>query len=115
VPAFHIAPIIAVWAVESINNPGWVGFWAFSGNLPGDVISRDWNDKNDNPRKALARMNAVWRTYIGHLQKGNNPPNVKLGNNENQRIEMSGILQENVSMFDSIIDDDSIWDEDCEK
>ncbi len=114
-PAFHIAPIIAVWAVESKKTPGWVGFWAFSGNLPGDVIQRNWNDKGDNPRKALSRMNDVWRTYIKHLEIGNNPPNVNMGIDGSQRMDMAKMLNDKVKMFDEMVNDDDLWEDDCDK
>jgi hypothetical protein len=38
-PAWHVAPSIAVWAVESLKKPGSVGWWAISGDLPTDYTS----------------------------------------------------------------------------
>ena len=49
-PAFHLHPYVAVWAVQSKKAPGWVGWWAISGDLPTDYVSRG---KIAHPREAL--------------------------------------------------------------
>ena len=33
-PAFEIAPVFAIWAVESKKVGGKIGWWAFSGDCP---------------------------------------------------------------------------------
>jgi hypothetical protein len=113
VPAFHIAPIIAVWAVESKKHPGMVGFWAFSGDIPGDVITRDWLDKKDNPRKALNRMITIWKGYLPHLEIGDSPPGINMGIDGKQRKDMAGLLGKRIEIFSEMVNDDSIWDDDC--
>ena len=35
-PAWSVHPHVAVWAVESVVRPGWVGWWVISGDLPTD-------------------------------------------------------------------------------
>lgn len=35
-PAWHVAPIVSIWAIESVERPGWVGWWAVSGDFPTD-------------------------------------------------------------------------------
>jgi hypothetical protein len=35
-PAFHVHPYVALWGVQSRKAPGWVGWWAISGELPSD-------------------------------------------------------------------------------
>ena len=55
-PAWHLAPIIAVWAVESTNRPDWVGWWAISGDLPTDYTTCR---EERHPRQALRDIGAV--------------------------------------------------------
>ena len=38
-PAWHVAPYVAIWAVESIARPEWIGWWVVTGDLPTDYIS----------------------------------------------------------------------------
>ncbi len=113
VPAFYIPPIISIWAIESTRSPGMVGFWVFSGNLPSDVIPRNWKDNSDNPRKALVRMNNIWKSYVGYLEKGQNPPGVNLGSSDQQCVQMASILSEKIDLFSEMINDEDIWDTDC--
>lgn len=37
-PAWHVYPYVAVWAVESVRRPGWVGWWAIAGDCPADHV-----------------------------------------------------------------------------
>jgi hypothetical protein len=38
-PAWHLAPYVSVWAVESFVRPGAVGGWVICGDLPTDYAS----------------------------------------------------------------------------
>src|SRR5688572_31851449 len=38
-PAWHVAPYVSIWAVESQARPGWVGWWVICGDLPTDYVS----------------------------------------------------------------------------
>jgi hypothetical protein len=38
-PAWHIAPYVSRWAIESVARPEWIGWWVIAGNLPTDYIS----------------------------------------------------------------------------
>jgi len=57
-PAWHIAPYVSVWAVESLVAPGSVGWWAICGDLPCDYCSSSGGC--DNPRRALRRIGETW-------------------------------------------------------
>jgi hypothetical protein len=60
-PAFHLHPYVAVWAVQSKKAPGWVGWWAISGDLPTDYVSRG---KIAHPREALRAFAHHWREML---------------------------------------------------
>ena len=107
-PAFYIRPIFAIWAVQSKSRPGWVGWWAFSGDIPTDCVSR--TNGNDDPRKALARLLDQWRRYIPHLELGNNPPDVNIGSG-NSRIALAGLLTKRIYLLERWHKDDTIWQE----
>jgi hypothetical protein len=113
-PAFCVPHCLAIWAVESTNHPTWVSFWVFPGDLPTDVICRDWDDDQDNPRKALYRMINVWKTYFPYLENGQSPPTMTLGNGYDQRIQMSQMLLSRCSTLESWLYDDGIWEDDCQ-
>ncbi len=38
-PAWHVAPHVSLWAIESKVRPDWVGWWAICGDLPTDYVS----------------------------------------------------------------------------
>jgi hypothetical protein len=38
-PAWHVAPYVSIWAIESVNRPEWIGWWVICGDLPTDYIS----------------------------------------------------------------------------
>ena len=112
-PAFYVFPYFAVWAIESKRNPNYVGYWVFSGDIPADVVVRDWNDDSDNPRKAMKRLMERWRSYIPILKKGDSPPDVNLGSDRETRIEMAELLEGRIKAIAIWIEDNSIWEEDC--
>jgi hypothetical protein len=49
-PAWHLAPYVSVWAIESAVEPGSMGWWVISGDLPTDYAS---SDGLPDPREAL--------------------------------------------------------------
>ena len=49
-PAWHVAPYVSVWAIESKRKPGWVGWWVLCGDLPTDYVSAA---TIKHPRKAV--------------------------------------------------------------
>lgn len=61
VPAWFAAPYISIWAIESLKNPGWVGWWAISGDLPADYCSAE---DCRHPRLALRRIADGWNAAI---------------------------------------------------
>lgn len=56
-PAWHVAPYVAVWAVESVKTAGKVGWWVISGDLPTDYAS---GDGVPDPRAAVAVFSERW-------------------------------------------------------
>jgi hypothetical protein len=57
-PAWHVAPYVSVWAIESLKAPGAVGWWAICGDLPTDYCGSAPDCAN--PRQALRRFAETW-------------------------------------------------------
>src|SRR5262249_41902889 len=57
-PAWHMTPYVAVWAIESLEKPGWVGWWAISGDLPTDYTTCG---PERHPREGMRDIAARWK------------------------------------------------------
>jgi len=66
-PAWHVAPYVSIWAIESLANPGSVGWWAISGDLPGDYCSAAGRR---HPRLALRHFAQSWREQLALAARG---------------------------------------------
>ena len=72
-PAWHAAPDISLWAVESMRQPGAVGWWVVCGDSPSDYISAEGIGQ---PRAALRAIGERWTRMArgeapgeGHVSK----------------------------------------------
>lgn len=75
-PAWHVAPYVSIWAIESKINPGWIGWWVISGDLPTDYISAD---SIKHPREALLAFSNRWREMASYMERGELYPAIKIG------------------------------------
>ncbi len=66
-PAWHAAPYVSLWAIESFEGPGALGWWAISGDLPNDHVSAS---KAGNPRDTIQAMASLWRETAGYMERG---------------------------------------------
>jgi len=104
-PAFHVYPYVAVWAVQSKKAPGWVGWWAISGDLPTSYVSRG---KIAHPREALRAFAHQWREVSGYMLRGEEHPDVKIGTPD-QWSELGDLLRHRAQILQMYADDDGIW------
>lgn len=104
-PAFHIYPHAAVWAVQSKSSPGWVGWWAISGDVPTDYISRG---DIAHPREALRVFARHWRELSSYMLRGDEHPDVRIGTPE-QWPELGDLPQRRAQILQSYADDDGVW------
>jgi hypothetical protein len=109
-PAYSIPNIISIWAIESKSKPGFVGFWCFAGDIPTDVIQRNWNDDKDNPRKALFRLLEQWKLWLPHLSQGDNPPDINLRSSAEMRKHMSSLLSLRIDFLQEVQGNDEYWE-----
>jgi hypothetical protein len=65
-PAWHVAPYVSIWAIESLLAPGHVGWWAICGDLPTDYLSAA---TIKHPRKALLAFADLWKEVAEYMQR----------------------------------------------
>jgi hypothetical protein len=104
-PEWFVAPYVAVWRVESRQNPGAVGWWVVSGDLPTDYLSS--KDAGD-ARSALAALAARWQEASVCMLRGEEHPDMRIGNSENRR-ELGELLGARAGIFKEWADDDAMW------
>jgi hypothetical protein len=104
-PAWHVAPIIAVWAIESRSRPDWVGWWAISGDLPTDYTTcRD----DRHPRQALRDIGARWIEAGAAWARGQRHERISLGSPQRQE-ELAPLLEARGKTLIQWAADDDIW------
>ena len=88
-PAWAVYPYISLWAVESLKSPGWVGWWAISGDLPTDYCSADGIR---DPRSAVRRIAERWNASL-----------------EQQPSDIRPLLASRVRLLLQWVEDRDIW------
>lgn len=104
-PAWHIFPVIAVWAVESKARPNSVGWWAISGDLPIDYTS--CGDER-HPRQALRDIGERWCKAAASWVKGQRSDLMQLNSPEQER-ELAPLLESRGHSLIQWSHDDAIW------
>ena len=106
-PAWHVAPLISVWAVESTERPGWVGWWVVSGDFPTDYTPCEGER---HPRQALRDIGLRWRDAGVKWADGKRAVDWSL-RNPGQEKELAPLLAARAELFLDIAEDSSNWEE----
>ncbi len=104
-PAWHLAPITSVWAVESTKDPGYVGWWAFCGDHPCDYIS---SSVAQTPRDALRVLGRNWQDLCGELRAGREPSDRSVGPRETWP-EVIALLEPRAEHLLALTKDKNLW------
>lgn len=107
-PAWHVAPYVSIWAVESFKSPGWVGWWVICGDLPTDYISSSEIESPQHPRKAIKAMAERWLRYEDEFKRGINPADFIIGKKESFE-ELMPLLVKRASLLLEWAKEDSLW------
>ena len=75
-PAWYLAPCVSVWAIESKSNPGWLGWWVISGDLPTDYVSAQ---TIKHPRDAIRAIAERWSNAAEQMVRGQPSPGFSIG------------------------------------
>ena len=96
-PAWHIAPYVSIWALESVKAPGRIGWWAICGDLPTDYCSADGRR---HPRLAMRTFAHQWRDSAATLRLGDRPIEPSLAE----------LLAARADVLSEWAADDGLWD-----
>lgn len=106
-PAWHLWPYVAVWAIESVERPGSVGWWAISGDLPTDYTPCG---PERHPREAMRDIAGQWQEAAACWALGKSPEGWSLGAPEDRPV-LGPLLAVRAKMLLSFVADDSLWEE----
>lgn len=106
-PAWHVAPLISVWAVESAERPDWVGWWVVSGDFPTDYTLCEGER---HPRQALRDIGSRWRDAAERWADGNAVAGWSL-RDPDQEKELAPLLASRAELFLDIAKDGRNWEE----
>jgi hypothetical protein len=104
-PAWSIAPVMSVWAIESVRAPGWVGWWVLCGDAPTDYVSAE---HIKTPREALRAMGRRWLEASGFLARGEDPPDIRIGSPESRR-KLAPLLRSRAELLLQWVEGDALW------
>lgn len=106
-PAWHIAPFVSIWAIESKKEPGWVGWWVICGDLPTDYISAD---SVRHPRVALRLFSQRWSDIASYMAHGEPYPGATFGDPESWPT-LYPLLISRVKIMLVWAENDEIWND----
>jgi hypothetical protein len=106
-PAWHLAPYISIWAIESRTQSGSIGWWAICGDVPTDHISAAGIE---NPRDAMRAVATEWHELAKLMSSGESLPNIRIGQPE-EWASLAPLLQTRASMLLQWADDDALWND----
>ncbi len=96
-------PHLVDLAVESVKDPGWVGWWVVCGDLPTDYCSAN---NCRHPRLALQRIAEHWETEIAKTDIDD----VEIGQT-GLSVGLFSLLEARAKLLLEIAGDDSSWPE----
>jgi hypothetical protein len=104
IPAWHLAPHISIWAIESQDFPGVVGWWVICGNLPTDYCS---SHECRHPRLAMRRIAEHWQAELRKRKPGD-----EFIGSTGIPATFTDLLTPRTEMLLEFADADSLWPED---
>jgi hypothetical protein len=105
-PAWHVYPHLSLWAVESAQSPGWVGWWVICGDCPTDYVTCS-GDRT--PRSAIDAIAARWREASALLARGEQHPDFSVGDSDSAQA-LAPLLAARAEILSRWTADDSMWD-----
>ncbi len=104
-PAWNVAPHVAMWAIESATQPGYVGAWVLCGNLPMDYIE---GDSLGTPRQAMSAIAARWQELIDNMKLGKPTEGVVIETGADPE-EMIAMMESRVGVLRQLVEDADAW------
>ncbi len=104
-PAWHVVPVISVWAIESATEKGTVGWWVVYGDIPTDYIAAG---DMAHPRDVLRAIAWRWKEYVDAIKAGNPPEGYSVGG-DNPEPELLDMLESRAGLLVEMAADDEVW------
>ena len=106
-PAAFIAPIFAIWAVESGSAPGKIGWWVITGDLPTDYIS---GTGAPDPRVAVSKFAEKWSGWVEAVECGAPPTDYTIGE-PSEAPDLAALLKTRAQFLKKLDDEEAFWEE----
>lgn len=106
-PAWHIAPYVSIWAIESAKRPEWVGWWVICGDLPTDYVSAE---TIKHPREAMRSISERWLEVSAYMERGEKHPSINIGG-PGSWSQLSPLLKSRSQVLAKWVRDDNAWEE----
>ncbi len=104
-PAWHVAPYVSIWAIESLRTPGSVGWWAICGDLPTDYLSAA---TVKHPRKVMIAFADAWKEVAECMVNRVPHSSMRYGPSE-PNPDLSSDLENRSNLLRRFAEDDSVW------
>jgi Domain of unknown function (DUF4826) len=104
-PAWHVWPYVAVWAIESVRCPGWVGWWAVSGDLPIDYTGCG---PDRHPREGLRDIASLWKEAAKNWSENKSIEEWRIGAPEDWPT-LAPLLATRAELLLAYAADDDLW------
>ncbi len=104
-PAWFVAPLLAIWPVLSLENPGSVGWWVISGDAPTDHIP---SDGASEVKEAVSAFSKRWLELSEHILRGEPLPDAQLGAAD-QTPELGELLFRRANLLAEFAAVDELW------
>jgi hypothetical protein len=109
-PAWHVAPYVSIWAIESLDRPEWIGWWVICGDLPTDYISAADVEPPQHPRKAIRAIAQFWLKVVDAWNHNLDYEGFQIGGHHSHQ-ELAPLLGARAKLLIDYADDDSLWNE----
>ncbi|MFZ4509004.1 MAG: DUF4826 family protein [Fimbriimonas sp.] len=106
-PAWHIAPYVSIWAVESGEIPDALGWWVIAGDLPSDYLP---GHEADDPREAMRLFSLRWQRLVDAWEREQEPGDTIVGSPSDHPTLMP-LLRPRAKMLMEWVVDDDLWEE----
>ena len=104
-PAWHVAPYVSIWAIESAATPEWVGWWVIAGDVPTDYIVAD---SVEDPRSAVRAFAKRWLELASFMKRGEPHPSIHIGAASDPSAP-SPLLEGRAKLLSEWAEDASLW------
>lgn len=107
-PAWHLAPLVSLWAIESKVAAGRVGWWVICGDLPTDYLSARGLR---HPRRVLEEFARVWQHHRECVRSGAPHPETWIGDSGVTPKELVPLLERRARLLAECAGDDALWND----